>query len=220
MVGSREPIPGAPRWRRYARDTPEFARVASLSDAVFAIAMTLLVLTLDVPDVPSPSLAGELAARAPQLIAFLLSFVLVANVWWAHHKFFGLLAHVEPVLIGVNLGLLGVVALVPYPTSLIGSNPDAAAAVLSFIGVFVALHLLFLAMLARAQATRAWRLAMPPRLYPWLVLGWLAHVALMLVALLVAIWWPIGGLVVAALSGTIVGVTMGALAPPAYADWA
>jgi hypothetical protein len=60
---------------------------------------------------------------------------------------------------------------------------------------------------------------MPPRLYPWLVLGWLAHVALMLVALLVAIWWPIGGLIVAALSGTIVGVTMNALAPPAYADW-
>ena len=39
-------------------------------------------------------------------------------------------------------------------------------------------------------------------------------------ALLVALWWPVGGLVVAALSGTIVGVTMGVLAPPAYAGWA
>ena len=220
MTGRGDPARAIAGRRRYGRDTPEFARVANLSDAVFAIAMTLLVLTLDAPSVPSDRLAGELLARAPQVIAFVLSFVLVANVWWSHHKFVGLLASFEPVVIGINLGILGVVALVPYPTSLIGTNPDAGAAVLSFIGLFVALHLLFLAMLVRVHATRAWRLPLPPRLYPWLVLGWLAHLSLMLVALLVALWWPVGGLVVAALSGTIVGVTMTLLAPPAYADWA
>ena len=220
MTGRGDPARAVAALRRYGRDTPEFARVANLSDAVFAIAMTLLVLTLDVPNVPSDRLAGELVARAPQLIAFLLGFVLVANVWWAHHKFFGLLASIDPVAIGVNLGILGVVALVPYPTSLIGTNPDAGVAVLSFIGLFLALHLLFLALLVRVHGTRAWRVPMPPRLYPWLVLGWLAHVSLLLLALLVALWWPVGGLAVAALSGTIVGVTMGVLAPAAYADWA
>jgi uncharacterized membrane protein len=220
MTGAGDPARAAAALRRYGRDTPEFARVANLSDAVFAIAMTLLVLTLDAPNVASERLAAELVARGPQMIAVVLSFVLVANVWWAHHKFVGLVAWFEPVTIGINLGILGLVALVPYPTSLIGTNPAAGAAVLSFIGLFLALHLLFLAMLVRAHATRAWRVVMPPRLYPWLVLGWLAHVSLMLVALLVALWSPIGGLVVAALSGTIVGVALGALAPPAYADWA
>jgi uncharacterized membrane protein len=220
MARRADPDRAVPGLRRYGRDTPEFGRVANLSDAVFAIAMTLLVLTLDAPNVPADRLAGELVARAPQMIAFVLSFVLVANVWWAHHKFFGLLGSIEPLVMGINLGILGVVALVPYPTSLIGTNPDAGAAVLPFIGLFFVLHLLFLAMLVRVHATRAWRFPIPPRLYPWLVLGWLAHVALMLLALLVALWWPIAGLVVAALSGTVVGVTMGVVAPAAYAEWA
>jgi uncharacterized membrane protein len=220
MTGRGDPARVSVGPRRYGRDTPEFARVANLSDAVFAIAMTLLVLTLDVPNVPSDRLAAELVARVPQMIAFVLSFVLVANVWWAHHKFFGLLGSVDPVAIGINLAMLGVVALVPYPTSLIGTNPGAGVAVVSFIGLFLVLHLLFLALLVRAHATRVWRVAMPPRLYPWLVLGWLAHVAVMLVALLVALWWPVGGLIAAALSGTLVGVTMSVLAPAAYADWA
>lgn len=210
----------APARRRYGRDTPEYARVANLSDAVFAIAMTLLVLTLDVPHVASDRLWPELVARTPQMIAFVLAFALVANVWWAHHKFLGLLAFVEPVVIGLNLIVLAAVALVPFPTSLIGTNPSAGAAVLPFIGLFVVLHVLFLAMLVRVHATAAWRIPVPPRLYPWLVMGWLAHLSLMLVALLVALGSPIGGLVIAGLSGTIVGVTMGLLAPPAYADWA
>jgi uncharacterized membrane protein len=153
------------------------------------------------------------------MIAFVLSFVLVANVWWAHHKFFGLLAHVEPVVMGLNLGILGVVALVPYPTSLVGTNPDAGAAVISFIGLFFVLHLLFLALLLRVHGTRSWRFPVPPRLYPWLVLGWIGHASLMLVALLVALWWPVGGLIVAAVSGTIVGVSASVLAPPTYAEW-
>jgi uncharacterized membrane protein len=220
MTGIGDPARAAAGLRRYGRDTPEFARVANLSDAVFAIAMTLLVLTLDAPNVGSDRLVSELLARVPQMIAFVLGFVLVANVWWAHHKFFGLLAFLKPVVTALNLGILGVVALVPFPTSLIGTNPGAGAAVLPFVGLFVGLHVLFLAMLVRVQATRAWRVPMPPRLYPWLVMGWLAHLSLMLLALLVALWWPVGGLVVAALSGTIVGVTMGVLAPPAYADWA
>jgi uncharacterized membrane protein len=219
MTGRGDPARAGAGPRRYGRDTPEFARVTNLSDAVFAIAMTLLVLTLDAPSVPSDRLAAELVARAPQMIAFVLSFVLVANVWWAHHKFFGLVASIEPVVVGVNLGILGIVALVPYPTSLIGTNPDAGAAVLSFITLFVLLHLLFLALLLRVHATRAWRFPPPPQLYPWLVLGWLGHLTLMAVALLVALWWPVGGLIVAALSGTIVGVTLNVLAPAAYAEW-
>ena len=78
---------------------------------------------------------------------------------------------------------------------------------------------MFLVLLARVHALRAWRIPMPPGLYPWLVAGWLGHLALMIVALAVALVWPVGGLVLAAASGTAVGITMGVLAPRAYAEW-
>ncbi|QBI18683.1 DUF1211 domain-containing protein [Egibacter rhizosphaerae] len=99
--------------RRYRRDSVEFSRVANLSDALFAIAMTLLVLRIEVPDVPADQLAGALADQLPQFIAFLLSFAVVANFWWIHHRFIAVLGVVEPGLIAINLVLLGAVALVP-----------------------------------------------------------------------------------------------------------
>jgi uncharacterized membrane protein len=204
---------------RYTRDTAEFSRVANLSDAVFAIAMTLLVLTLDAPDVGGAPLAEALFDRLPQLIAFVLAFGLVANIWWAHHKFVAQLESVERGLIAITLVLLGAVALVPFPTSLIGNAPTERAAVLPFIGLFVGIALLFLLMYARAQAVGAWRRPVPEGLFPWLLGTWAMLMGGMVLALVVAIWVPVAGLVIAAMNGTAVGVLMAWIAPPAYGDW-
>jgi uncharacterized membrane protein len=220
MTAPDAPSGGATGARRYPYDSPEFARVANLSDAVFAIAMTLLVLTLDVPAVPADQLAAALLAGLPQLLAFAISFLLVANVWWAHHKFVAMLGMIEPGLVAINLVILGAVALVPFPTSLIGNAPTARAAVMPFIAVFLVLLVLFFVLLLRARAVQAWRRPPPPHLYPWLAGTWLANIGAMLLALLVAIWVPLLGLILAAISGTAVGVAMGILAPRAYADWA
>lgn len=56
----------------------------------------------------------------------MLAFALVANLWWQHHKLMALFQFVEPGMVGIVLALLGGVALVPYPTSLVG-NTDAVA---------------------------------------------------------------------------------------------
>lgn len=204
---------------RHRRDTLEFSRVANLSDAVFAIAMTLLVLTLDVPEVDDGGLAAALRDRIPQFVAFLLAFGLVASVWWAHHKFFGLLGMVEPGLVAINMVLLGSVALVPFPTSLIGSAPTERAAVIPFVGLFVVTITLFLLLVVRAQTVRAWRRSMPGDVYPWLVAGLAGQVGLMLVAVVVAIWVPVAALIIAALTGTAVGIVMAVVAPRRYRDW-
>jgi uncharacterized membrane protein len=208
------------RRRRYGRDTPEFARVAGLSDGVFAIAMTLLVLGLDVPDVAAADLADALRDRLPQVLAFALSFLLVANVWWEHHKFFSRLGAVEPGLIALNLALLGCVALVPFPTSLIGNAPTVGAAVVPFIGLFIVLSLLSVLLVVRARAVGALRWYLRDDLYRWVLVGWFASIAVMTLALVVAMWLPLAGLAVAGLSGTTVGVSMGLLAPKAYEEWA
>ena len=203
---------------RHGRDTLEFARLVNLSDAVFAIAMTLLVLTLDVPEVPADELAGALAGELPQLIAFLLSFALVANIWWQHHKLFARLAWIDPGIVAVNMGLLGAVALVPFPTGLVGNTPTLRAAVLPFITVFVILSLLYHWLVARAQRVGAWTEPMPPGLFPWVAGGLLVVVAMMVAALIVAWWSPVGGLLLLAISNLPERV-LARWAPSGYDAW-
>jgi uncharacterized membrane protein len=185
---------------RHLCGTPEFARVANLSDAVFAIAMTLLVLTLDVPRPGSGGFAGALADQLPQLVAFVLAFALVANLWWQHHKLVALFAVVEPGLVGINLVLLGAVALVPFPTSLVGNAPTDRAAVLMFIGVFTLLSLLFLLLVLRAQRTGAWRDGVTDPHVHWMLGQWGSGILVLLVAALVALWQPVVGLAAIALT--------------------
>jgi uncharacterized membrane protein len=214
-----EPSVAARAERRYAWDSPEFGRIVNLSDAVFAIALTLLVLNLEVPDVPAGELGSALGEQAPQLIAFALAFLLVANVWWLHHKVCAALGWFEPGMIAVNtVGLAGV-ALVPFPTSLVGAAPGTRAAVVPFIGLFLVLSALWLGLVLRAHALGAWRRPMPPHLYPWLVADWLVHLAVLAIALLVAVWAPVAGLVVLTVASTVVGVTMQRVGPSERAAW-
>lgn len=87
-----EPAPVARRPSRFSRTSAEFTRVLNLSDAVFAIALTLLVLNLEVPRVPAGELAGALADQTSSFVAFALAFFLVASTWWQHHRAFAVLA--------------------------------------------------------------------------------------------------------------------------------
>jgi uncharacterized membrane protein len=203
----------------YPRDTIEYSRVANLSDAVFAIAMTLLVLGLDVPEVASGLLAQELLSAAPALGAFLLAFGLVANVWWQHHKLFSRLARLTRGLIALNLVLLCAVALLPFPTGLVGDHPTSRAAVLPFIGIFAVLVATFLALTVLAHHTGAWSHPMPASLFRWVVGGWAAALLGVLLAAAVAIWSPVAGLVVLVLSN-LPEVLITRMAPDGYGDWA
>ncbi len=152
MPGSKKVRPPGLLKTSYDKDTAEFNRVVNLSDAVFAIAMTLLILTLDIPDVTEAKLERALADQLSQFIAFILSFTLVAIIWVQHHSLVAKLGRLEPVLIGLNLAQLGAVVSVPYPTNLIGNDRGSRVAVIIFISVFIVLSLLYLLMSVRAQA--------------------------------------------------------------------
>lgn len=188
------------RSRRYKRDTLAFSRILNLSDAVFAIAMTLLVLNIDRPDVAGYMLAGALLNQMPQFIAFILSFALVANLWWQHHKLVEIFGLFEPVMIAINLAILGAVVIVPFPTSLIGSQPRSHTAVIFFIAIFIVISLLYMLLLVRAQVTRAWRHYVSKKLFYWMLLNWGSGIAVMIIAIVLAIWIPVGGLVIMAVS--------------------
>jgi len=188
----------------YGRDTLEFSRIANLFDAVFAIAMTLLVLNLEVPDMANEGLATALAGQIPQLLAFILSFALVANIWWQHHKLFDLLGSVEPVMVSINLVLLGLAVLVPYATGLIGRAYSQRAAVLPFIALFMLINLCIILLTLRAHKIRAWRRPVSVGFLTWLLGNYVGGIAILGVAFILAIWYPTAGLGVVA-AATILG---------------
>lgn len=108
----------------YSRDSVEFIRVLSFSDALFAIAMTLLVVSITVPMLSNGDDVGELADALNDLtsnfISFFISFAVIGRYWLAHHQFFALLGRMDQGLISINLLYLAFIAFLPFPTALLG----------------------------------------------------------------------------------------------------
>lgn len=102
----------------------EYGRIVALSDGVFAIAMTLLVLSIDVPNIPSQELptrmSDELARTWPDLVSYFLSFAIIGLNWIIHHQIFRSIARFDRWLSVANLTYLAFIALLPFPTQLIG----------------------------------------------------------------------------------------------------
>ena len=92
-------------------------RLEAFSDGVLAIAITLLVLDLRLPDEPDRPLATLLADRWPSYLAYVVSFVVIGIMWVNHHALFRRVAQVDRALLFLNLGLLLFVAALPFPTA-------------------------------------------------------------------------------------------------------
>jgi uncharacterized membrane protein len=97
----------------------EFSRIVAFSDGVFAIAITLLVLSFEVPG-SGAQLEQGLEKQLPDLLAFVLSFAVLARVWVFHHRLFGALDQFDGRLIALNFLYLAFIILVPFTSDLIG----------------------------------------------------------------------------------------------------
>jgi uncharacterized membrane protein len=95
------------------------ARVEAFSDGVFAIAITLLVLTVAQPRTYR-NLAHELGTQWPSLAAYIVSFAVIGIMWINHHSVFMHLEQVDRGLLYINLLLLMTIAFLPYPTGVLG----------------------------------------------------------------------------------------------------
>jgi uncharacterized membrane protein len=100
-------------------------RLEAISDGVFAIVLTLLVLQFEIPDVP-PGRAGtdllpRLLALEPLLFSYLLSFFAVGLYWVVHQNLFQNIKRHDRVLLYLNLLFLLTVSFLPFPTELIGT---------------------------------------------------------------------------------------------------
>jgi uncharacterized membrane protein len=97
-------------------------RLESFSDGVFAVAITLLVLGIDVPHVePHRSLGRELVANWPQYAAYIVSFLTIGIIWINHHAMIGRLRAADHTILILNLLVLMTVALLPFATDVIAT---------------------------------------------------------------------------------------------------
>jgi uncharacterized membrane protein len=95
------------------------SRVETFSDGVFAIAITLLVLTIAQP-ANYRNLGHQLWDRWPSMMAYVVSFLVIGIMWLNHHSIFGYLERVDRPFVYLNLVLLLTVVFVPYPTGILG----------------------------------------------------------------------------------------------------
>ncbi|MDD4567080.1 hypothetical protein L21_0379 [Methanoculleus chikugoensis] len=129
-------------------------RMEALTDGIFAFAMTLLVLSLNVPeglhDPSDAAIAAMLVGQIPALFHFFLAFFILASFWIAHHAQVDRIRHIDRTFLWINIAALMFVVLVPFSVSLIGDYPDG-----TFATVIFEANLLFIGLLFAAQ----WRYA-------------------------------------------------------------
>lgn len=128
----------------------ETARIEAFSDAVFAIAVTLLVLELHVPSLEEGSnpkgMITEFQEEWPSYIAFLISFFSIFIIWVNHHKVFKQIYKRNSGLMFANGIILFLVSIVSYPTSLLSKfylTDSKQLSVTIYTGVFVLVNLAF-----------------------------------------------------------------------------
>jgi uncharacterized membrane protein len=102
----------ADRRRRLSLRT---SRMEALSDGIFAIAATLLVLDLAIPKVSS-DVSRSLLEQWPTYLAYLVSFATIGNAWLNHSVITEYLERADAILLRLNLVLLFFVSVLPFPT--------------------------------------------------------------------------------------------------------
>ena len=121
------PVDGAGSGRTAQLSSPE--RVSALTDGVFAIVLTILVLEIAVPEnLSEASLRQVLEELRPTLVAWVISFLITAMYWVAHRDLFLRVRAVNRDVVWLNLLFLLPVGLIPFASSVLGKYPDDAIA--------------------------------------------------------------------------------------------
>lgn len=130
----------------------ETGRIEAFSDGVFAVAVTLLVFDLKVPQIsagslpPVVELGKELWNQWPSYLAFVTSFATVLIMWVSHHSIFKMVYKSDSPFLFANGLLLMLVTVVPFPTALVSAyltKPAAPMACAVYSGIFVVINIAY-----------------------------------------------------------------------------
>ncbi len=138
--------PNASQQRRLSSAIPT-ARIETLTDGVFAIVMTVLVFNFHSPLkelVAKFGLLHELAALVPNLVGYIITFVILGVLWVGHHNQFFYIRRADRVLLWINIFFMMVVALLPFSAQLLSEyGQDAVSIVIYNLNLILAEVLLF-----------------------------------------------------------------------------
>ena len=131
-------------------------RLETFSDGVFAIAITLLILDVRLPE-GHATLSEKLADTWPAYVAYVISFLIIGIMWANHHGIFRLIDRTSHGLVVANLLLLMCVAFIPFPTAVLSehlstSGTDQTTAAIFYSGTFT-VTAVFYNLLWRVAAT-------------------------------------------------------------------
>ena len=117
-------------------------RIIFFSDAITAVAITLMVLDIRVPEGLSPTEVPQaLLALWPKYLSYVLSFLVIAIYWVEHHRMFTYIKRYDGRLMWLNLLFLMLIALIPFSTDLLAEYGNQPVAVMVYAGVGCAVGL-------------------------------------------------------------------------------
>ena len=126
---SKQQIPNGPDHQ----DQLGLERLIFFSDAVFAIAITLLALEIRLPETDrllnDSELSVQLADMWHEYLAYIISFLVIGTFWMAHHRKYHFIKRYDSRLMMLNLLFLMIVAFIPFPSSIISKYPDRSATI-------------------------------------------------------------------------------------------
>lgn len=96
--------------------------IAALSDGIFGVALTLLVLDVHLLGVSTAPLVVQLRAVWPRLFSFSLTFAVVAGYWIAYHRLLTRIRAYDRTLLVTNFLFLALIVLTPFPTSVLNEK--------------------------------------------------------------------------------------------------
>ncbi len=122
------------------------SRIEALSDGVFSIAMTLLVLKLEVPEVMHHSsnadMLAQLLAMTPAFMTYVVTFLIAGGFWYLQHLLFHFIRHADSPFVWMNLIFLMLVALLPFSAGLMAHLLIHPVSQLFYYGNHIAIALL------------------------------------------------------------------------------
>lgn len=168
--------------------TPE--RVSAFSDGVFAILITVLVLDLRPPDVPT---FASLLSRWPSWLSYAVSYLFIAIVWTNHHHLLRYADKVSRRLLWVNFGHLFSMSLLPFSTAWMAVSELAPQPVAFYATVFLLVNLTYVGLIWELVDQRTVSDISPKARAAMLVRS-LITLCLFGVAAVVALYYPFAGL--------------------------